>query len=640
MVLLLICLACTAIGVAIAVWIASGSTPAPINDAVGNELVEADGDDEDGKPGEKSDYFYRLHKGILTGEFSRPTVLSRTWWAWQRWVLSHGTTVTLIKQIVAAAEGNPPVVFEPAPQSLGMLKSMVGAALGISGKDGIASPALEAQTTTNLAAGWNPNHIGAPAPAIGMPIGRSDLTGRDVGFDVFAWWQQGIIPNPSAFVMSLPSLGKSTLIRKVLLGHLAQGQRVIVAGDIKAEYVYLTQLVGGQVLRVGHGEQSINPLDTGALGATVPQLEAANVDVKRIDAVKEQVHTRQVTMVISLVGLGRQGEVKDYEGMIISTALRDLYVGRPDRWATPPVLQDLIDAIEEGSEDLRGSLEIDADDLAGYRKMVTPLLLSLRSLLDGATGKIFSGESTEAIDLDAPMVCIDVSTVPRGDDAMKAAVLMACWSAAFGAVEASHVLAEAGLREEVYYAAVLDELWQTLAAAPGLVGRIDELTRLNRTDGVGLYMITHTSRDLEALPTQKDIKTAMGFIDRAGAVIAGGLPADELDLIAKQLPFKRAEAQRVVSWSSGSEAKDERSVDVGERAGLGKFCIKSSKDGQSGIAVQVLLGQIEFNKGVHDTNRRFSNYLNPASRKAAERDVAAAEESTSTVGRHAAGVTS
>lgn len=61
MVLLLICLACAVIGVAIAVWIASGSTPAPNNSDV--TVHEADRAAEVGEPGEKSDYFYRLHKG-------------------------------------------------------------------------------------------------------------------------------------------------------------------------------------------------------------------------------------------------------------------------------------------------------------------------------------------------------------------------------------------------------------------------------------------------------------------------------------------------------------------------------------------------------------------------------------------------
>ena len=107
---------------------------------------------------------------------------------------------------------------------------------------------------------------------------------------------------------------------------------------------------------------------------------------------------------------------------------------------------------------------------------------------------------------------------------MKAAVMMACWASAFGAIEAAHMLADAGLAPQRYFSATLDEMWQVLSAAPGMVSHVDTLTRLNRTDATVLNMITHTFKDLEALKTEEDRKTAMGFIERAGMVIRGGLP--------------------------------------------------------------------------------------------------------------------
>ena len=309
----------------------------------------------------------------------------------------------------------------------------------------------------------------------------------------------------------------------------------IIAGDIKGEYVGFTHQVGGQVITIGHGMGHLNPLDVGALGRVIPMLEDNRAELEAtghvglIGRAEEQVHGRQVTMVSTLIGLGRGEPIRDYESMLVSVALREMYEASDIDWANPPELMHLIEHLEDGSELLRRKGR--ARTGQEWARRIDPLLLSLNALLDGATGQIFSGQTTAPINVDSTAVCIDVSAIDRGDAAMKAAVMMACWSAAFGAIEASHMLADAGMSKQRYFSATLDEMWQVLSSAPGMVGLVDGLTRLNRTDGTALNMITHTFKDLQALPTEEDRKTAMGFIERAGMVICGGLPASELDIL-------------------------------------------------------------------------------------------------------------
>lgn len=483
----------------------------------------------------------------------------------------------------------------------------------------VVSGPQEWQTTTNLGCGFNPTVVGAPAPVIGTPIGRHLATAADVCCDTFAWFREGIIATPSAFVLGLPGLGKSTLIRKILIGHIAQGHVSIVAGDVKGEYAAYTRAMGGQVIKLGHGYGSLNPLDVGALGHIVPILEDNREKLEReghselIHRVKEQVHGRQLSLVTALVGLARAGNgtttgVEDFETMLIAVALRELYE-RPDTdWAHPPVLRDLIRQIEEGSETLKEKARADSEE--EWKTRVDPLLMSLNALLDGVTGTIFGGQTTDPIDVSAPAVCIDVSAIKRDDADVKSAVMIACWGNAFGSIEAAHTLAEAGLGPQRYFAICLDELWQTLGAAPGLVGQIDALTRLNRTDGAALYMITHTFKDLQALPTEEDRRTAMGFVERAGLVICGGLPRSELDMLHSMLPFSVAEAQMITSWSRGAALK--RSRTQGASAvppGRGRFMIKASKDGSPGIPVQTILMPTEVRTRIHDTNTIFDDYM-------------------------------
>jgi len=193
---------------------------------------------------------------------------------------------------------------------------------------------------------------------------------------------------------------------------------------------------------------------------------------------------------------------------------------------------------------------------------------------------------------------------------MKAAVMMACWASAFGAIEAAHMLADAGLAPPRYFSATLDEMWQVLSAAPGMVSHVDALTRLNRTDATVLNMITHTFKDLEALKTEEDRKTAMGFIERAGMVICGGLPNSELEILSSRLEFSSAESGLVISWSKGAHPK--RSRTKGARTvppGRGCFMIKPSKDGSPGIPVRTILTPTEIEYRLHDTNIRFDEFF-------------------------------
>ena len=192
-------------------------------------------------------------------------------------------------------------------------------------------------------------------------------------------------------------------------------------------------------------------------------------------------------MVTTLVSLGRGGGVQDYESMLISAALRGMYEEERIDWENPPVLKDLIAYIERGPQWLRKLGRAETNEQWNAR--IDSLVLSLNALLDGATGRIFDGQTTTPIEVDSPAICIDVSAIDRGDSAMKAAVMMACWGSAFGAIEASHMLADAGLGPQRYFNLCLDEMWQVLSSAPGMVGQIDALTRLNRTDATALFMI-------------------------------------------------------------------------------------------------------------------------------------------------------
>ena len=66
-----------------------------------------------------------------------------------------------------------------------------------------------------------------------------------------------------------------------------------------------------------------------------------------------------------------------------------------------------------------------ADTAEEYRGQIKPLLRSLRALVKGRFGETFNRHSTIRIDVTKPMVDLDMSSVPPGDELMRAAVLLA-----------------------------------------------------------------------------------------------------------------------------------------------------------------------------------------------------------------------
>lgn len=577
------------------------------------------------RPEEATADYGELFREILDGQEKYPLPWTRRGRALGRWQKANPDEVGQIKHQSLARHGVAPVVGEDAWPRAGARGFRAPFAAGIgSGLVRSVTAPNEFMMATNYAAGWNPNSVGSPSPMIGPPIGRNLLDGKDLGFDCLSWLEQNLLSTPSAFLMSVPGLGKSSLVRQILLGHSAQGHVPIIPNDLKGEYVPLALAVDGQVIRIGHGLDRINPLDAGALGSVVPVLQEAiathtgdtDADRERLRMLEQQLHRAkkevaagQRRMIETLVSLARQGRMADYESAAVAVALDDLYAeDGPDgrsRWVHPPELTDLITMLQAGSRQLH-QVTVSASD-EEYHATVRPLLRSLYAMQHGVTGEIFSGQTTTPIDVNSAAVVIDVSALDDNDETVKAAVIMACWSAAAGAVTASKILADAGLRKRKLFAYTLDELWGTLAAAPGLTKHVDGLMRLLRTMGCAVYLVTHGSKDLETLPTEADRNRAMGFIDRAGAVICGGLPADELRLLGGKLPFTAREIAEITSWSQGASPDRERSADAPVPPGRGCFMIKASKSTAPGIPFRTDISPLETKWRLHDTNAAFED---------------------------------
>src|SRR5699024_7269982 len=112
---------------------------------------------------------------------------------------------------------------------------------GWTGRGGGAADLLQVpalwRATTVQACGLFPFIVGTGAPQIGVPLGAHLLTGETVCADPVSWFTRAkLIANPSVFVLGKPGLGKSTTIRRMMIGLAAYGTTPLVLGDLKPDY--------------------------------------------------------------------------------------------------------------------------------------------------------------------------------------------------------------------------------------------------------------------------------------------------------------------------------------------------------------------------------------------------------------------
>lgn len=431
----------------------------------------------------------------------------------------------------------------------------------------------EFQATTAQVCGLFPFVAGSGSPAVGTPVGRHQLFGEVVCLDPLAWLRAGLVTNPGVFVLGQPGTGKSTLVKRLIVGAIASGSTALILGDTKPDYTMLVEHVGGQVIRVGRGLDRINPLDAGPLGAAIRTRLGA-----RAERTRWELRGRRLSLLMALCTLIREAPVGNAEEVILGRAI-DLL----DERLAAPTVPDVLAVLEEGPEALRSAAR--TDDPERYRERVSDLVFTLELLCTGSLAGVFDGPTTRPIDLTAPAVSVDISRVGAAGDKLLTAAMLCTWAYGFAMVDCTTGHS---------YMAVMDELWRALRGAPGLVEYADSLTRLNRAKGMASIMITHSLADLEALPTEEDRAKARGFIDRSAITVLAGLPPRELARVSEITRLTGPEQELVASWSAPD------SWQPGARhPGRGKYLIKTGD--RLGIPVELALVGVEHE--LYDTDQ-------------------------------------
>lgn len=446
------------------------------------------------------------------------------------------------------------------------------ARIGIEARPAWVAAPVSYRATTLHACGLFPVGVGATTPTVGVPMGRHLYTGDLVCFDPVSWYTRtNLISTPSCFVLGEPGMGKSTAIRRMVLGLSARSVTPLILGDLKPDYAQLVAALGGQVIKVGPGQDRINPLDVGPWTDVL-----SKVDVRTADTVRASVLERRLNMIVALISLVRGTPPSADEETVLSHALRLLAAEETGQ----PVLPDVLKLIQSAPDQLRQvTLALDSDER--YQKDTEPLQRTLIALLGGALGDTFDGQTTTPLDLSTPAICVDISGIDASDQRRTAAMLLSTWSYGFATLDAANLLADVGAGPRRNFMSVLDEMWRVLRVGSGLIDRVDSLTRLNRQLGTGVAYVTHSLADLEAMPDEADRAKARGFADRSAVLLIAASTDAELDNIARVRRLSAREREEVLRWT----APESWSGTGGTSIGRGKVLLKVGS--RPGIPVQM-----------------------------------------------------
>jgi hypothetical protein len=441
-------------------------------------------------------------------------------------------------------------------------------------------------------AGFNPWIVGNNAPPVGVPLGPIKNRFGRAGYlqcDPISWFERGkYISSPSVTVLALNGLGKSTLVRRWIVGRDGYGTPSLVLADLKGEHVDVIRAIGGQHVALGRGQGCINVLDLTEVKAAVRLLPKAQAD-----QLLAMAKARRQAAVESLLTIDWGRPVRSRESGVLSEAL-DL-MDRSVR-TREPVFADLRKVIMAAPESLMEAA-VARGEIAIYQQVTVDIEATLTSWLQGhGLGAVFAKKSTVRLRRGRSVV-IDISKIDRTDTKLRAAAMVASWYVGFSGVSISQFMADAGLETYRPVQIIQDELQQVLQL-PGMAALYDSLTRLDRHEGVGRIMATHSAGDSNTLANVEDRARAEGFLSRSGIVMLGGLPASEMPMLERVMHVTAYEQEYLTSLTT-PPGWDPAQL----HPGAGSFLCKAGPQ-REGLPFTLELLPVE-EQGFNNTNRRW-----------------------------------
>ncbi|MHB1536467.1 MAG: VirB4 family type IV secretion system protein [Acidimicrobiales bacterium] len=352
----------------------------------------------------------------------------------------------------------------------------------------------------------------------GTLIGR-DLFGGSFCFDPWELYRRGVLTNPNLVVIGQIGRGKSTFVKTFLWRQQVFGHQAWVV-DPKGEYAALAAACGTVPLSIYPGGQlRLNPLDAG------PD------------------HRRRAELLCSLAAASLGRSLLPAERTATELAVSAVLERHPQ-----PILPDVVSMLLDPDASWAATVRTDAAGLAHDGRQVA---LELRRLVEGDLAGMFDAPTSAGIDLTAPLVVLDLSSVYSSP---ALGILMTCAAAWLQAA----VSAADGIKRLV----VVDEAWailHDLSTARWLQAGF----KLARAHGVAYIAVLHRLSDLQAAGTSgsAQVHLAQGLLADSETRVVFGQPPSEVRDAGTLLGLTSTEAdllphlpQGIALWKVGARS--------------------------------------------------------------------------------------
>jgi len=345
----------------------------------------------------------------------------------------------------------------------------------------------------------------------GVYIG-TDLCGGGGSFVYDPWELTGrALKGPGMIVLGELGEGKSAIVKAYVHRQLAVGRRAVMLSVKPGENDRLCEAAGVAPIRLEPGGAvRLNPLDPAVAG---PEASPERIALDQLG----------VLLAITEASLGRSLTP-------VERAACELALAQVAATADEPVVPDVVAAMLRPSAEAADRIAMRREQLAEQSRAAA---LELRRLSDGDLRGMFDGPTTGGIDLEAPLVSLDLSAVYSSS---ALGVLMAC-----AAAWLQRAVTRPGAGRRIL---VVDEAWAILRNL-GVARWLAASWKLARAHGVQCIAVTHRLSDL----------TAAGHAGSEQVQLARGLLADSETRVIHSLPPEEVEATRALLGLSDAEAQ-------------------------------------------------------------------------------------
>lgn len=357
--------------------------------------------------------------------------------------------------------------------------------------------------------------LGAP----GTYIGR-DAYGGAWLYDPWTLYEHGLLSGPNMLVLGQIGRGKSAFVKSYILRQRVFGRQAWVL-DPKDEYTPLARALGGHPIALcPGGDVRLNPLSP--RGGREAQLSLL----------------RSVTQ----AALRRELTPDEDAGLRVSLDLVNA-----EAQGVEPTIPQIVQALLRPRESMVAELATTSESFASASRQAA---LALQRLCEGDLRGMFDGPTSGDLDLDAPLVVLDLSAV---QDSAALGILMTCAAAwLHGVVMDRKREAERGGDPGAKVIIALDEGWR-IASHIGVAEWLQSSFKLSRANGVQNVMVVHRLSDLGAAGAagSREVRIAEGLIADADTKVIYAQPPDQLKALRGLLGLSSTETEIVPTLRRG-----------------------------------------------------------------------------------------